>query len=285
MLADLALLVLDTANRILTLLLVALGLAITFGLMGVINLAHGELFLLGAYVHLALERFGLGFWWGLLLAPLFVGAVGWMLEVLLVRRIQDRPLDSLIVTWGAGLAIKQAIIALFGPAAHTVAPPFSGTIAIAGTSYPLYRLFVMALALAATGLTLFLLLRTPLGLMVRGTVADRTLAAATGLPVRRLDALAFAYGSALAGLAGAATAPLMSVDPQMGVGFLLPAFLSVLVAPVGGTVGTILGAGIVGGGESLAATVVSPILAQLLVLAGALVLLRLAAGRRLGRER
>ncbi|MCS6877256.1 MAG: urea ABC transporter permease subunit UrtB [Geminicoccaceae bacterium] len=285
MLADLALVLLDTANRVLTLLLVALGLAVTFGLMGIVNLAHGEFFLLGAYAHVALERLGLGFWWGLLLAPVFVGAAGWILEVVVIRRIQDRPLDSLVATWGVGLAIKQAVVLLFGPASHTVAPPFATTVAIAGTSYPVYRLFVMALALAATGLTILLLLRTPFGLMVRGTVADRGLAAATGLPVRRLDALAFAYGSALAGLAGAATAPLMSVDPQMGVGFLLPAFLSVLVAPASGAFGTVVGAAVVGGSESLAATVVSPVVAQLLVLAGAVLLLRLAAGRRYGRER
>ncbi|MCS6780592.1 MAG: hypothetical protein NZ555_12935 [Geminicoccaceae bacterium] len=279
------LLLLDAASHVLTLLLVALGLAVTFGLMGVINLAHGGLVVLGAYTVFAVERAGLGFWAGLLAAPLLVGLVGLVLQILIVRRIQHRPLDTLVATWGVGLAIEQTIVLVFGAASHTVAPPFTTTVAIAGSSYPAYRLFVMAVALAATGFTLWLLLRTRLGLMVRGTVADRRLAAATGLPIRRLDAGTFAYGSGLAGLAGAVTAPLMSIDPQMGTGFLLPAFLAVLVAPFAGPLGTVAGAGLVGGTESFVSAVASPVAAQLVVLAGAVVLLRLAAGRRVGRER
>lgn len=282
---SLPLLLLDAASHVLTLLLVALGLAVTFGLMGVINLAHGGLFVLGAYTAFAVEQAGFGFWAGLVAAPLLVGLVGLALQVLIVRRIQHRPLDTLVATWGVGLAIEQTIVLFFGAASHTVTPPFATTVTIAGSSYPAYRLFVMAVALAATGATLWLLLRTRVGLMVRGTVADRRLAAATGLPVGRLDAGTFAYGSGLAGLAGAVTAPLMSIDPQMGTGFLLPAFLAVLVAPFAGPLGTVAGAGLVGGTESFVSAVASPVAAQLVVLAGAVVLLRLAAGRRVGRER
>ncbi len=282
---DPLLLLLDAAGAALTLLLVASGLAITFGLVGVINLAHGELLLAGAYTLLAVERAGFGFWIGLLAAPLLVGALGVVLQLAVVRRLRTRPLDALLATWAVALVIRQSIVALFGPASHTIDPPVTATVLVAGSPYPVYRLLVMSLALLATAFTAWLLFATRLGLSIRGAVADRELAATSGLAVGRLDALAFGYGAALAGLAGAATAPLMSVDPQMGVGFLLPAFLAVLVAPGGGLAGTVFGAGIVGGGESLVAGFTSPVLAQLAVLLAAVVLLRRAAGRRAGRER
>lgn len=280
-----ALLLLDAAAHALTLLLVASGLAVTLLLVGIVNLAHGELLMAGAYTALAAERAGLGFWAGLAAAPLVVGLLGLALDLLVVRRIRERPLDALLATWGVGLVIRQAVVVWAGPGSHTLPLPIDGTLLVAGTPYPAYRLLVMALALATGGLVLALLHATPLGLMIRGTVADRGLAAACGLPVRRLDALALTLGAALAGLAGAATAPLLSIDPQMGLGFLLPAFLAVLVAPGGGLVGTASGSLIVGGGESLVAAFASPVVAQLAVLAGAVVLLRLASGRRAGRER
>lgn len=278
-------LLLDALAQTLTLLLVASGLAVTFGLVGVINLAHGELLLLGAYTLLAAERAGLGFWTGLVAAPLVAGLCGLVLELLVLRRLRERPLDTLLATWAAALVIRQTVVALFGPASHTVPPPIAQSVLVAGAPYPVHRLLVMALALLVAGIGTWLLFATRFGLMIRGTIADRTLAAASGLPVRRLDALAFAIGAGLAGLAGAATAPLLSVDPQMGLGFLLPAFLAVLVAPGGGPAGTVLGAALVGGGESLVAAFASPVVAQLAVLAGAVVLLRRVAGRRLGRER
>jgi len=282
---DPVLLLLDATAQALTLLLVASGLAVTFGLVGVINLAHGELLMAGAYTVLALDRAGLGFWAGLALAPLFVGLLGLLLDLLVVRRLRERPLDTLLATWAAALVIRQTVVALFGPASHTIRPPLEGSVLVLGAPYPAYRLLVMALAVLVTLLLTWLLLATRVGLMIRGTVADRTLAAASGLAVRRLDALAFALGAGLAGLAGAATAPLLSIDPQMGLGYLLPAFLAVLVAPAGGPAGTAIGAALVGGGESLVSAFASPVVAQLAVLGAAVVLLRRIAGRRAGRER
>jgi branched-chain amino acid transport system permease protein/urea transport system permease protein len=278
-------LLLDALAQALTLFLVASGLAVTFGLVGVINLAHGELLLAGAYTALAVERAGLGYWAGLALAPLVVGLLGFLLDLLVIRRLRERPLDTLLATWAAALVVRQTVVALFGPASHTIQPPIPGSVVLLGAPYPVHRLLVMGLALLVAALLAWLLFATRLGLMIRGAIADRTLAAVSGLAVRRLEALAFAFGAGLAGLAGAATAPLLSVDPQMGLGFLLPAFLAVLVAPGGGPAGTAIGAALVGGGESLVAAFASPVLAQLAVLAGAVVLLRRVAGRRAGRER
>jgi branched-chain amino acid transport system permease protein/urea transport system permease protein len=283
--ADPTLLLLDALAQALGLFLVAAGLAVTFGLVGVINLAHGELLLVGAYTALAVDRAGLGYWAGLALAPLLVGLLGLLLDLLVIRRLRERPLDTLLATWAAALVLRQTVVALFGPASHTIQPPIAGSVTLLGAPYPVHRLLVMVLALLVAAFLGWLLFATRLGLMIRGTVADRTLAAVSGLAVARLEALAFAFGAGLAGLAGAATAPLLSIDPQMGLGFLLPAFLAVLVAPAGGPAGTVLGAALVGGGESLVAAFASPVLAQLVVLAGAVFLLRRVAGRRVGRER
>jgi branched-chain amino acid transport system permease protein/urea transport system permease protein len=208
-----------------------------------------------------------------------------LLDLLVIRRLRDRPLDTLLATWAAALVLRQTVVALFGPASHTIQPPIAGSAALLGAPYPVHRLLVMVLAILVAAFLGWLLFATRLGLMIRGAVADRTLAAISGLAVGRLEALAFAFGAGLAALAGAATAPLLSIDPQMGLGFLLPAFLAVLVAPGGGPAGTILGAALVGGGESLVAALASPVLAQLVVLAGAVLLLRRVAGRRVGRER
>lgn len=219
-------LVLDASNFVLVIMLLAMGLVIIFGLMNVINMAHGELFLLGAYTLVLVERLGGGFWLGLLLAPLAVGLVGLLLEELVVRHVYHRFLDAILATWGLSIAIKQAVVIGFGPASQTVASPIDASVTILGAPYPAYRLFIMAVALA----------------------------------------------------------PIMSVDPQMGLGFLIPAFLSILVGGAGHLAGPLAGAAVIGGTDTLAANLWSPVVAQIVVFTMAIVVIRLfprgiAAGR------
>jgi branched-chain amino acid transport system permease protein/urea transport system permease protein len=266
---------LDTLSFTLGLLLVALGLVIIFGLMNVINMAHGELFLAGAYTVVLVERAGAPFWLGLALAPLAVGGLGLLLEELVVRHVYRRFLDTIIATWGVSIALKQLVVILFGPASHTVTTPIAGTVSLFGQPYPLYRLFIMAVAVLVILLTFFLFYRTNFGLSARGAIANRPMAACLGINTRRLDRLTFGYGAALAGLAGAVMAPIMSVDPQMGLGFLVPAFLSILVGGTGHLAAPLLGAVLVGGTDSLAASLWSPVAAQIVVFAMAIVVIRL----------
>ena len=269
------LLLLDAANFTLAIVLVAMGLVIVFGLMRVINMAHGELFLLGAYTLLVVERLGGSFWLGLVAAPLVVGAVGLVIEELVIRRIYHRFLDTILATWGLSLLIKQAIVLAFGPQSQTVTPPFDTRITLLGTLYPAYRLFIMAVAVAVVLLTFRLFLRTRFGLMARAVIANRPMAACLGIDTRRLDRLTFAYGSALAGLAGAVMAPIMSVDPQMGLGFLVPAFLAILTGGAQALAGALLGSALVGGTDVLLASLLSPVAAQITVLAMAVLVIRL----------
>ncbi len=269
------LLILDASNYILVVILVAMGLAIIFGLMNVINMAHGELFLLGAYTVVVVEGLGGPFFLGLLLAPLVVGLIGLIIEELVVRHVYHRFLDTILATWGLSIAIKQAVVIGFGPASHTVSLPISASLDILGTPYPAYRLFIMAVAIAVIVATFWLFFRTSFGLAARGVIANRDMAACLGINTRRLDRATFAIGAALAGLAGAVMAPIMSVDPQMGLGFLIPAFLSVLVGGTGHLFGTLLGASVIGGTDTLAANIWSPVVAQIIVFTMAIIVIRL----------
>ena len=243
--------------------------------MNVINMAHGELLMLGAYVLLAVKQAGGPFWLGLIAAPIVVGIAGLIIEELVIRWVYRRVLDTILATWGLSIVIKQAITLQFGPASHAVDVPLEGNVDIFGVPYPAYRLCIMAIAIVAVAVTLWLFLRTRFGLAARGVIANRDMAACLGINTRRLDRLTFAYGAALAGLAGAAVAPLISLDPQLGLGYLVPAFLAVLTGGLGSLLGPIAGSVAVGATNNLTATLYSPVWAQLVVFVMAIVVIRL----------
>jgi branched-chain amino acid transport system permease protein/urea transport system permease protein len=276
---------LDALSFMLALLLVALGLIIIFGLMNVINMAHGEFFLLGAYTVVLVQDAGGGFWLGVLAAPFVLAALGLLLEELVVRHVYHRFIDTILATWGLSLALKQAVIVVFGPTAQQVQNPLPSQVLILGAVYPSYRLFIMAVAIAVAAGTFLLFYRTRVGLAARGVIANRPMAASLGIDTRRMDRATFAFGAALAGLAGAVMAPLMSVDPQMGVGFLVPAFLSILVGGAGSLPGALLGTSVIGGSSTVVASIWTQVVAQIAVFSLAIVIIRifprgLAGGRR-----
>lgn len=266
---------LDTLSFMLALLLVTLGLVVIFGLMKVINMAHGEFFLIGAYCVVLIERAGLAFWWALLLAPLVLALIGLAVEELVIRHIYRRFIDSILATWGISLALKQAVIVLFGPTAQSVVSPIPGPVDIAGVIYPAYRLFIMGVAVTLTGATFLLFYRTSLGMAVRGVIANRAMAASLGINTRMLDRATFAIGAALAGVAGAVMAPIMSVDPQMGVGFLIPAFLSVLVGGTGTLLGALTGTAAIAGTSVVVSDIWTAFIAQVVVFTLAIIVIRL----------
>lgn len=275
MAADLVLALLDAANFVLVVILVAMGLMVVFGMMRIINMAHGELFLLGAYALLVVQGLGGSFWLALVLGPLAVGLVGLLLEVLVIRHLYGRVLDSILATWGLSLLIRQAVILWFGPQSKVAAAPFDLRVAIMGQAYPAYRLFIMGVSLVVIATCFWLFYRTRIGLAARATIADRETAEAMGIDSRRLDRLTFAFGAGLAGLAGVVMAPLLSVDPQMGLGFLIPAFLAILTGGAGELAGVVMGGVLVGGSQSLVARFVSPVMAELAVLGLAILVIRL----------
>ena len=229
------------------LLLIALGLALTFGQMNVINMAHGEFIMAGAYTVYVVQQVVTGAGVSLLVALpvafVVTGAMGVVLEYLLIRRLYARPLDTLLVTWGVALMLQQIARDVFGaPNVQTRAPelltgnvPVGGGLVLANS-----RLFILALAgLAVAALTLVLRL-TPLGRRIRAVVQNRDLAAASGIPTARVDRLTFFIGSGLAGIAGVALTLVGPIGPTMGTNIIVDAFLVVVVGGIGHLKGTVI---------------------------------------------
>ncbi len=234
------------------LLLAALGLALSFGLMRVINMAHGEMLMMGgylAYVSTSLFGKGAGFFIGLALA--FAGAAlfGALLEMTLIRRLYGRPLDTLLATWGVSLILQQAARSIFGPVGVEVTAPawLGGSLSLGGTALtgfalPAVRIFIIVLAALVLGGMALLLSRTRLGLLVRAVHQNRAMAEALGANTRAVDLIVFSLGTGIAGLAGAALALIAPVTPTVGSSYIVYAFLVVIVGGLGSLAGTLFAA-------------------------------------------
>ncbi len=230
------------------LLLAALGLALTFGQMGVINMAHGEFMMAGAYTAFVAQGFIADAGVALLLAIpigfLVGGVMGVILEATLIRRMYHRPLDTLLVTWGVALILQQAARDIFGaPNVDVRAPTWlSGSVNLGVAQVPAARLFILALAVAAVvGLSL-LLKATPLGRRIRAVVQNRDLAETVGVSTRSTDRLTFFIGSGLAGIAGVALTLLGSTGPTLGTSYIVDAFLVVVAGGIGQIRGAVIAA-------------------------------------------
>jgi branched-chain amino acid transport system permease protein len=224
-------------------ILVALGLTIIFGLLDVINMAHGEFYALGAFVALALAAVGLPFWLLLLLVPLIMLPVGYIVERGLIQRvfhIGERHVTTLLLTFGLGLVMEDGFRLVFGPNPQRPEMPITGGVDIFGIFLPSYRLFLIVIGTAIIAAVAFVVYRTRLGAMVRAAAYDRHMAASLGVPVRHVYAGAFAFGVALAGLAGVLLAPIYSVFPTMGRDFVLMAFTVVIVGGMGSIAGAVV---------------------------------------------
>jgi len=232
-------------------ILAALGLALSFGLMRVINMAHGEILMVGSYVAyltIALVPGPLGIFAAMAAAFVVAGLFGGVLEVALVSRLTSRPLDTLLATWGVSLILQQAARNIFGATGVSVTAPawLDHTLLIGGQTLPVTRLFIMAVALAVlSGLAAFLR-STRIGLLVRAVNQDRATAAAMGVDVRRVDAAIFALGSGVAGIGGVVLALLGPVTPNVGQSYIVAAFLVVVLGGLGSTLGMTIAALMIG---------------------------------------
>jgi urea transport system permease protein len=267
--------VLNSAVIIAILVLVSMGLGIIFGLMGVMNLAHGEFLMLGAYSVVIAGNLGLSFWWGMILGIVLVAILGVLLERGFLQFLYKRPIDSLLATWGIALILQQLVRLWFGPAPQTVVAPIQGAVQIAGLAFPTYRLFVLGLAVIVAAGVLVLFRYPTFGIKTRAVLQDVEMAKSLGIRSPRIYTATFAIGSALAGLAGALLAPMVAVQPFMGAGFLVRSFLTVIVGGVGDLVGVVGGAAVIGGTEGFVSYFSSSALAQVVVLGIAIVIVRI----------
>jgi urea transport system permease protein len=267
--------VLNSIVMIAILVLVGMGLGVIFGLMGVINLAHGEFLMLGAYSVVIAGNLGLNFWWGMCLGIVLVGIVGFLLERGLIRFLYRRPIDSLLATWGVALILQQLIRLWFGPAPQTVVAPIQGAVQIAGLAFPTYRLFVVGVGLVVAAGMIILFRYPTFGLKSRAVLQDVEMAKSLGIRAPRIYTTTFMIGSALAGLAGALVAPMVGVQPFMGAPYLVTSFMTVIVGGVGNLVGVVGGAGVIGGTQGFVSYFSSSVLAQVVVLAIAIAIVRI----------
>jgi urea transport system permease protein len=233
------------------LLMMSLGLAITFGLMGVINMAHGEMLMLGSYTAYVVQEFFAAhvpgqldyfFFAALPLSLVVVGAVGLCLEQGLLRFLYGRPLESLLVTWGIGLILQQGVRLSLGDQTSVNPPTWfrGGWEAMPGLVLPYSRLFIVALSMLSVVAVYWLLYHSPAGLKIRAVMQNRDIACCMGITARRIDAFTFAMGAALAGLAGCALSLIGTVDPEVGKTYIVDSFMVVVLGGVGKILGTIL---------------------------------------------
>lgn len=263
--------------------LVVSGLAIIASLMGIFNLGHGELVLLGAFTVYTFRELGLPVWTGMLAAPFLVAMVGLFIEATVIRRLYAAPIIAMLATYAIGLIIREVVRGLIGGQYYSIDEPLPGAFTLGGVNFSIWRTVIIVATLGVMLSAFLFLTRTSFGLQIRGALENATLARASGVSTKRLYAFTFALGAALAGLAGALMVPLFSLSADLGVRFLVQAFLSVMLGGVGTFEGPLVGAALIGamvpgfqwlreiGGIG---AFVSPVFAEVLVFVTALIIVK-----------
>lgn len=247
--SELAFLVINGIALGMVLLLISAGLSLIFGLMGVINFAHGALFGLGAYLGLTVFDAGLSFLVALLVAPFAVAGVGVLLEVFTIRPLYDRdPLYQILLTFGLALIIDELIILYWGPNSLSFGTPewLSGTTDVVGILVPDYRVFLIVVGALTAGAIYLFLERTDLGMVVRAGTMDSEMVQTLGINVKRAFTIMFAIGTALAAFGGVMSAPLLGVYPGISTAIIIDAFVVVVIGGLGSFRGAAVGALVVG---------------------------------------
>jgi branched-subunit amino acid ABC-type transport system permease component len=236
------------------LMLIAIGLTIIFGLMDVVNFAHGAFYMGGAYLAATLVARTGQFWLALVVAPLVIGGLGWAVERFLIRRLYGGdPLRQVLLTFGVAVLLREVVEIIWGPAVQALQTPapLAGSLDLFGVQYPAYRIAVVLVAFAITGAVWLVLQRTNIGLIVRAGAYDRDMVDALGVNVRHIFTIVFIAGTMLAAIAGVLVGPLRSVQPDMGSDIIVDAFIVVIVGGLGTVSGAVAGAFLVGMAELL----------------------------------
>lgn len=264
---------LDVVTTAGVLYIVAVGLLIVFGVLKIINLAHGAFLALGSYAAVIVTRLEWDPWTALLVAPVIGGATAAVIEWRVLRALYARPLDTILATWGLNIILVQAITLYFGREIHFAESPIARAVNVGGVTYSQYRLVLLFLAVALGLLVRVVMQRTQIGVVARAVIMNEELAQALGINTRLVRFVTFCLGAGLASLAGALITPLISVHPNLGVPWLINAFMLVLVAGV--SLGNLaLAALILGGAQVLVSSYGNPVLGSLTIVILAVTILR-----------
>jgi urea transport system permease protein len=250
------------------LVIAALGLAVIFGVAGVINMAHGEFIMVGAYVAAVVSKLGGNTFVAIPLAFIVVGLLGLAIERSIIQWIYDRPVETLLATWGVGIALQVIIKLIFGPELLYVGAPemLQGGVPLIGLlPFPKYRIFLLVLAIVMVAGTFYLLFKTNFGLKVRAVRRNRAISGCLGIDTAKVDMMIFTFGSGLAGIAGAALAPIKSVSPPMGFPYAVDSYMVLVLGGVGNLWGVVAGSAVIGEAESVLSFVFNNVIGKLLV--------------------
>jgi branched-subunit amino acid ABC-type transport system permease component len=235
------------------LFLLSVGLTLIFGMLDIVNLAHGSFYMLGAYAGIAALALTGNFWIAAITAPLVVGLVGALVERGLLRRLYRRsPLDQVLLTFGLIYLFEDLVKWAWGGRIRSISPPeiFSGRVTFGGLTIPAYRVFVIVFGLLVAILLWLVIEKTRLGAIIRAGVYDAEMTAGLGIDIGRVFTLVFAFGAALGGLSGVIAGPIQSAYPSMGVSILIPALVVVVVGGLGSLKGSFVGSLIIGQAET-----------------------------------
>ncbi len=269
------LLLLDIATTAAILFIVAVGLLAIFGVLKIINFAHGAWLTIGGYCAVVATKLGLNAWAALPLAFVVGALFGGAAEMLIIRPLYRRPLDAILATWGLGIVIGQLITLGFGRDVQLTRSLMSGTVPVLGVDYSAYRLFTLVAALVIGAAFALTLQGTRLGLSARAVIMNETLARGLGIDTGRVRLTTFMIGAGLAALAGVLLTPMTSVDPNMGVAWLIGAFMLVMVADTS-YVALAVACLVFGGAQVLVSTFVNPVLGSISVAVLAALVLRIS---------
>jgi len=265
----------DVLAFISVMVLIVLGLGVIASMMGIFNFAHGEFVLLGAYTVYLFESWGLSAWAGIVAAPVVLALIGLVLERLVIRRFYAAPIIAMLGTYAIGLVIREIVRGLLGGHYKSISEPIAGVFTVFGVDVSAWRTIIVLTTVTIVAGTWLFLARTSVGLQVRGSLENPNLARACGISTTTLYAFTFAFGAALAGLAGALIVPLYQLSADIGTRFLVQAFLSVMLGGVGTFEGPVLGAAAVGGMAAGLPWIGIPVLADPLVFVIALIIVKL----------
>jgi urea transport system permease protein len=250
------------------LVIAALGLAVIFGVAGVINMAHGEFIMVGAYVAAVVSKLGGNTFLAIPLAFIVVGLLGLAIERSIIQWIYDRPVETLLATWGVGIALQVIIKLIFGPELLYAGAPemLQGGVTLVGLlPFPRYRIFLLVLAIVMVAGTFYLLFKTNFGLKVRAVRRNRAISGCLGIDTAKVDMMIFTFGSGLAGIAGAALAPIKSVSPPMGFPYAVDSYMVLVLGGVGNLWGVVAGSAVIGEAEGVLSFVFNNVIGKLLV--------------------
>ncbi len=259
-------LILNLAWQISTLALVALGLAIVFGKLRIMNMAHGEFVMIGAYAPVIASSLGLPGWLQLPVCLLIVALVAFLLERTIIRHLYGRMFDSLLATWGIAILLREIVELIFGRGYQSVSLPISGTVSVFGADYPAYRIAVILGIIVGFAALYWWNVRSKVATRIKAMVGNPDLAEAVGINTARLSAGAFVFGCCTAGLAGLILAPTIRIEPMMGLDYLIRSFFALVVGGLGSLEGLGIGATIIAGTQSVLGALASQTYGYLAVL-------------------